>query len=72
MLGLSLHTLALTRECVHTKDTKWKESAFYANKLPCKGVAHFELGFGLLWLIFIFDSSLPIMVLNTPVPVEQR
>ena len=31
MLGLSLYTQALTRECVHTKDTKWKESAFYAN-----------------------------------------
>ena len=33
MLELGLYTQALTYRCVHTKNTKWKESAFYANKL---------------------------------------
>ena len=32
MLGLSIYTLALTQRHVHTKDTKWKESVFHANK----------------------------------------
>ena len=36
MLGLSLYTQGLTPRRVHTKDTKWKESTFYANKLPRK------------------------------------
>ena len=31
MLGLSLCTQALAHDCVHTIDTRWKESAFYAN-----------------------------------------
>mgnify|MGYP007059635059 CR=1 FL=1 len=31
VLGLGLYTQALTRGRVHTYDTKWKESAFYAN-----------------------------------------
>ena len=36
MLGFGLYTQALTYERVHTQDTKWKESAFQANKLPRK------------------------------------
>ena len=39
MLGLSLYTQALVRGCVHTKDTKWKESAFYANIVGHKYVS---------------------------------
>ena len=32
-LGFGLYTRALTYERVHTFDTKWKEPAFYANKI---------------------------------------
>ena len=36
-LGQSFYTRALIVGRVHTcMDTKWKELAFYANKLPCK------------------------------------
>ena len=36
MLELGLDTQALTYRYVHTKNTKWRESTFYANKLPRK------------------------------------
>ena len=38
MLELGLYTQALTYGCGHTRNTLWKESAFYANFSLVKGL----------------------------------